>query len=154
VSAIFLGNAMRLTPHVPRHKSVSSGDWVRSTWYNCEAGSGDITFLPNLEWSGKVMVLEMPRRESTPERWRAALARARKEGVEVRQLVGSGGWIATSGTNQRAAYELDVTGGVVHGCACPAALHDDPVCKHRAAYWVALGIVDPAQIESISPVAA
>ncbi len=59
------------------------------------------------------MVLGMPRRESTPERWRAALARARKEGVEVRQLVGSGGWIATSGTNQRAAYELDVTGGVV-----------------------------------------
>ena len=29
----------------------------------------------------------------------------------------------------------------------PAALHDDPVCKHRAAYWVALGIVDPNQIE-------
>ncbi|MBW3631859.1 MAG: hypothetical protein KY456_02405 [Chloroflexi bacterium] len=100
------------------------------------------------------MVLGMPRRESTPERWQAALARARKEGVEVRQLVGSGGWIATSGTNQRAAYELAVTGGIVHGCACPAALHDDPVCKHRAAYWVALGIVDPAQIESVSPIAA
>jgi hypothetical protein len=33
-------------------------------------------------------------------------------------------------------------------------MHDDPVCKHRAAYWVALGIVDPAQIESISPIAA
>jgi hypothetical protein len=110
--------------------------------------------LPNLEWSGEIMVVGMPRRESTPERWRAALARARKEGVEVRQLVGSGGWIATSGTNQQAAYELDVTGGVVHGCACPAALHDDPVCKHRAAYWVALGIVDPAQIESLNPIAA
>ena len=100
------------------------------------------------------MVEETTRRASTPRRWQAALTRARKEGVEVRQLVGSGGWIATSGTDRRAAYELDVTGGVVHGCACPAALHDDPVCKHRAAYWVALGIVDPALIEAIEPIAA
>jgi hypothetical protein len=98
------------------------------------------------------MILEHPRRESTPERWQAALTRARKEGIEVRQLVGSGGWIATSGTNQRAAYELEVTSGIVHGCACPAASHEDPVCKHRAAYWVALGILDPARIEAISPV--
>jgi hypothetical protein len=74
------------------------------------------------------MAEETHRRASTPERWQAALVRARKEGVEVRQLVGSGGWIATSGTDRRAAYELDVTGGIVHGCACPAALHDDPVC--------------------------
>ena len=100
------------------------------------------------------MAQEMTRRASTPERWQAALARARKEGVEVRQLVGSGGWIATSGTDRRAAYELDVTSGVVHGCACPAALHDDPGCKHRAAYWGALGVVDPAQIEAVSPIAA
>jgi hypothetical protein len=100
------------------------------------------------------MVLGITRRESTPERWQAALARARKEGVEVRQLVGSGGWIATSGTNQRVAYELEVTGGIVHGCACPAASHDDPVCKHRAAYWLALGIVDPTYIEVEQPVAA
>lgn len=89
------------------------------------------------------MNLEKSRRESTPERWQAALKRARKEGIEIRQLVGSGGWIATSGTDTRTAYELEVTGGVVHGCACPAAAHDDPVCKHRAAYWVALGILDP-----------
>jgi hypothetical protein len=83
-------------------------------------------------------------REATPERWRAAIARARKEGVEVRQLVGSGGWIATSGTNRRAAYELEVTAGYVHGCACQAAAFDDPVCKHRAAFWLAAGIADPA----------
>ncbi len=100
------------------------------------------------------MTRELPRRESTPERWQAALARARKEGVEVRQLVGSGGWIATSGSDRRAAYELEVTSGIVHGCACPAALHDDPVCKHRAAYWGALGVVDPVQIESMDPLAA
>jgi hypothetical protein len=100
------------------------------------------------------MIPEPTRRDSTPERWRAALARARKEGVEVRQLVGSGGWIATSGTNRRAAYELEVTGGIVHGCACPAASFDDPVCKHRAAYWLAIGIVDPTQIELAAPIAA
>ncbi len=92
------------------------------------------------------MVLMIPRRAATPARWRAALNRARSEGVEVRQLVGSGGWIATSGTNPRAAYELDVTAGIPHGCACPAAAHDDPVCKHRAAYWIALGILDPERI--------
>ncbi|MBA2595485.1 MAG: hypothetical protein H0V00_02555 [Chloroflexia bacterium] len=100
------------------------------------------------------MILRIPRRKSTPERWQAALARARNEGVEVRQLVGSGGWIATSGTDRQLAYELAVTGGVVHGCACPAALHEDPVCKHRAAYWVSLGVVDPEQIDTVSPLAA
>jgi len=94
------------------------------------------------------MDVSISRRESTPRRWQAAIARAQKEGVEVRQLVGSGGWIATSGTNVRAAYELDVTAGYVHGCACPAASFDDPVCKHRAAYWLALGIIDPSRIES------
>jgi len=92
------------------------------------------------------MVAEMSRRESTPERWQAALSRARKEGIEVRQLVGSGGWIATSGTDRRAAYELEVTAGVVHGCACPAAAHDDPVCKHRAAFLSAVGIADPFRL--------
>jgi hypothetical protein len=124
-------------------------------WYTTGVESGLISFLPNLEMTRKTtMAEETTRRASTPQRWQAALTRARREGVEVRQLVGSGGWIATSGTDRRAAYELDVTGGVVHGCACPAALHDDPVCKHRAAYWVALGIVDPAQIEAIEPIAA
>jgi hypothetical protein len=82
-------------------------------------------------------------REATPERWRAAMRRAEKEGIEVRQLMGSGGWIATSGTDRRAAYELEVTRGIVHGCACPAALHDDPVCKHRAAFWAARGVQEP-----------
>lgn len=88
------------------------------------------------------MVAENPRRASTPDRWRAALARAKKEGIEVRQLAGSGGWIATSGANHDAAYELEVTAGVVHGCACQAAQHDDPVCKHRAAFMAAAGVWD------------
>ncbi|MCA9864639.1 MAG: hypothetical protein R2853_10645 [Thermomicrobiales bacterium] len=87
------------------------------------------------------MVAQAPRRrrEASPERWRAALNRAEKEGIEIRQLVGSGGWIATSGQDRHAAYELDVTAGMVHGCACPAAQHDDPVCKHRAAFLAEFG---------------
>ena len=83
-----------------------------------------------------------PRREASPERWRAALGRAEQEGIEIRQLVGSGGWIATSGRDRRSAYELEVTAGVVHGCACPAAQHDDPVCKHRAAFLAEFGGFD------------
>lgn len=83
-----------------------------------------------------------PRREATPARWRAALARAEKEGIEIRQLVGSGGWIATSGADRHSAYELEVTAGVVHGCACLAAQHDDPVCKHRAAFLAEFGGLD------------
>ena len=94
------------------------------------------------------------RRQSTSERWKAAMARARKEGVEVRQLVGSGAWIATSGSDPHGAYELAVTAGIVHGCACQAASHNDPVCKHRAAFWVALGIDDPNRMEALSPLAA
>jgi hypothetical protein len=94
------------------------------------------------------------RRESSLERWQLAARRARKEGIEARQLVGSGGWIATSGTDRRAAYELAVTSGVVHDCACPAALHSDPVCKHRAAYWIAIGIDDPSRMEELSFIAA
>ena len=96
------------------------------------------------------MALTMPRKSSTPERWKAALHRALTEGVEVRQLVGSGGWIATSGTNPHTAYELDVTAGIPYGCACPAASFDDPVCKHRAAYWLARGVLDPTRIPSLS----
>ena len=94
------------------------------------------------------------RRESSLVRWQSAVNRARNEGVEARQLVGSGGWIATSGTDRRAAYELAVTSGIVHDCACPAALHDDPVCKHKAAYWIAMGIDDPSRIEELSLIAA
>ena len=100
------------------------------------------------------METRLQRRQSTLPRWQSAVARARKEGIEARQLVGSGGWIATSGSDQRAAYELAVTGGIVHDCACPAALHDDPVCKHRAAYWIAMGIDDPLRIEELSQIAA
>lgn len=80
-------------------------------------------------------VMTRRNRLATPERWQAALKRAIFAGIEVRQLAGSGQWIATSGSNPDGAYETD---GVE--CTCAAALlGGDPVCLHRAAYWYALG---------------
>ena len=83
-----------------------------------------------------------PRRVATPERWQLALARALAENIQVRQLAGSGQWIATSGTDAGAAYALAITNGVAHGCECPAGENNDPVCKHRAAFYHAIGVLD------------
>lgn len=73
----------------------------------------------------------MFRRMSRPDsftRWSAALGRARREGVSVRQLTASGAWIATSASDPHSAYEVSV-----YRCTCKAAeFGDDPVCKHRA----------------------
>ncbi len=75
-----------------------------------------------------------PVRRATPERWQAALKRALAEGVQVRQLAGSGAWVATSGSDPASAYL--VTGD---SCECQAAEHGDPICKHRASFWHAQG---------------
>ena len=82
-------------------------------------------------------------RQATPARWQAALRRALAEGVQVRQVVGSGLWVATSGTDAAKAYAVAVSGDVAHGCDCPAGLNDDPVCKHRALWWHLAGLLDP-----------
>lgn len=66
-------------------------------------------------------------RPSTLERWQAALARAHEEGIDLRQLVGSGAWIATSASDVTAAFMV-----TEHSCECFAAEFSDPVCKHRA----------------------
>lgn len=80
------------------------------------------------------MIATRPPRANTPERWRAALKRAMSEGVEVRQLQGSGLWIATSASDPNTAYEVSPW-----ECECQAGQFDDPVCKHRAALLVKLG---------------
>lgn len=91
------------------------------------------------------MATTMIRRQQTasPARWQAALARAIAEGVQVRQLAGSGAWIATSGQDATVAYQVAVSGGVAHGCDCPAGEHGDPVCKHRALWDHLAGLLDP-----------
>jgi hypothetical protein len=82
-------------------------------------------------------------RTSSPARWRKAAERAAAEGVQVRQLAGSGQWIASSGSDNTVAYEVEVTGNVAHGCGCLAGLNNDPVCKHRAAFYLLIGALDP-----------
>ena len=79
------------------------------------------------------------RRANTPDRWQAALQRALLEGVQVRQLAGSGAWVATSSTDPGAAYEV-----TPWTCECQAGQYDDPVCKHRAALHLRLGRLQPA----------
>jgi hypothetical protein len=84
-------------------------------------------------------------RPNTASRWRAALARARQEGISVRQLAASGAWIATSATDRYTAYEVSI-----HRCTCKAAeFGSDPVCKHRAALRVQLGI--PLTFDAVPP---
>jgi hypothetical protein len=82
-------------------------------------------------------------RTGSPARWMKAAERAVAEGVQVRQLAGSGQWIASSGSDSTVAYEVEVTGNVAHGCGCLAGLNNDPVCKHRAAFYLLIGALDP-----------
>ena len=82
-------------------------------------------------------------RTNSAARWMKAAERAVAEGVQIRQLAGSGQWIASSGSDAAVAYEVDVTGNVAHGCGCLAGLNDDPVCKHRAAFYLLIGALEP-----------
>ncbi len=82
--------------------------------------------------------LRRANRTNTPDRWQAALRRALVEGVQVRQLAGSGAWVATSSSDPGAAYEV-----TPWTCECQAGQHDDPVCKHRAALHLRLGRLRP-----------
>lgn len=84
-------------------------------------------------------------RTSTPARWIKAAERAVAEGIQIRQLAGSGAWVASSGSDANAAYEVEVTDNIAHGCSCLAGLNDDPVCKHRAAFYLLIGSlsIDP-----------
>ena len=82
------------------------------------------------------------RRQNRPERWMKAAERAVHENIQIRQLAGSGAWIAMSGSDPAVAYEVEVTGNVAHGCGCLAGLNGDPVCKHRAAFYLLIGAID------------
>src|SRR5919112_153740 len=93
-----------------------------------------------------------PPRASTPERWQAAADRAHAEGIEVRKVIDSGAWVATSGRDSAVAYTLDVTGNIAHGCGCLAGLNDDPVCKHRAMFYVLIGALTPTPATHQCPV--
>lgn len=92
-------------------------------------------------------------RQATPARWRKAVERAVSGNIQVRQLAGSGAWIATSGSDASTADELEVTGDVAHGGNCLAGLNGDPCCKHRAAFYLAVGLLDPEPEPPAAPAA-
>ena len=91
-------------------------------------------------------------RANTPARWQAALRRALREGVEVRQLAGCGMWVATSSSQAGTAYEV-----TPWECECHAGQFGDPVCKHRAALRERLGALhlgdEPEPPTSAAPAA-
>jgi len=82
------------------------------------------------------MVQSFVSRRESLDRWTAALKRAQNNGVHVYRIESTGQFIATPGTTVTTAYATD---GV--SCECAAAVHGDPVCQHRAAYWAAQGML-------------
>lgn len=82
-------------------------------------------------------------RQASPERWARAAQRAIDECIEVRQINANGMWTASSGSDPKLAYILEIVAGVVRSCSCPAGEFGDPCCKHAARYYLDAGILDP-----------
>jgi hypothetical protein len=93
-------------------------------------------------------------REATPARWVRAAQRAIDEHIEVRQINANGMWTASSGSNPKVAYVLEIVAGVVRSCSCPAGAYGDPCCKHAARYYLDAGLLDPDGGPSAPAVAA
>ncbi|HEV2123191.1 MAG TPA: hypothetical protein VGW38_10505 [Chloroflexota bacterium] len=74
------------------------------------------------------------RRAADAAKWTELFSKAVREGVQVRQT-GSGLWIATSGTDRRAAYVVSL-----HECECPGHANHG-YCKHRAMLAWTLGVL-------------
>jgi hypothetical protein len=90
-----------------------------------------------------VSPISRPRRQASPERWQRAVERAVAEHIEVRQINSNGMWTASSGTDPKVAYVLEIVAGVVRSCSCPAGAYGDPCCKHAARYYLDAGLLDP-----------
>ena len=81
-------------------------------------------------------------RTASPERWQRAAERALAESISVRQVNASGMWVANSSTHANVAYVLEITGSLVQSCSCPAGTFGDSCCKHAAAYYLAVGLLE------------
>lgn len=83
----------------------------------------------------------MDKRHAAEEaaRWQRAFDRVGREHIRVVALPGTGAWIAT-GSRPGAVYQLGVQGNLATSCSCAAGQAGDPVCKHKAAYYVLLGV--------------
>ena len=64
------------------------------------------------------------------------------EGISVRQVNASGMWVANSGSQDKVAYLLEITGSVVQSCSCPAGTFGDPCCKHAARFYLDAGLLE------------
>ena len=82
-------------------------------------------------------------RQAAPERWEKAAQRAIAEHIDVRQVNANGMWTATSGSDPKVAYVLEIVAGVVRSCSCPAGEFGDPCCKHAARYSLDAGLLGP-----------
>ncbi len=78
--------------------------------------------------------MQRTRRPADTAKWAGLFGKAVREGVEVRQT-GSGAWIATSGTDRRAAYVVNLG-----ECECPGHTYHG-YCKHRAMLAWTLGVL-------------
>ncbi|HEV2108520.1 MAG TPA: hypothetical protein VGR16_09690, partial [Thermomicrobiales bacterium] len=76
----------------------------------------------------------MAQKIATPAKWTELFSKAVRETVNVRQL-GSGAWIATSGTDRRSAYVVSLD-----ECECPGHEYHG-YCKHRAMLAWTLGVL-------------
>lgn len=77
-------------------------------------------------------------RKATPARWQMALARALAGNYRMlTDVAGESAYVFAAG-GDGTLYHTD---GV--SCDCQAGQHDDPVCKHRALFWHAQGLLEP-----------
>ncbi len=81
-------------------------------------------------------------RHASPEQWQKAAQRAIAVHIEVWQVNENGMWVATSGSDPKVAYLLEIRNAVVT-CSCPAGEFGDPCCKHAARYYLDAGLLDP-----------
>jgi hypothetical protein len=90
---------------------------------------------------GQVQARYATNRQASPARWQRAAQRAIAERISVRQVNTSGMWVASSGSDPTLAYLVEITNGVAHSCTCPAGDYGDPVCKHRARFYLDAGVL-------------
>ncbi len=101
-----------------------------------------------------VTATRQPRRPraATPERWAAALARARANHLALFVLGGDARfWAVTSATKPGVAYTVSVVPGQSVNCICDAGRHGDPVCQHKAAVLDRLGLLPRPPAPVIAP---
>jgi hypothetical protein len=111
---------LAVTAEVP----IQTGDVVTP-----EAASEDVEVSPTPAGqcrSASTRLIRAPActRIKNLARWMKAAKRTVPEGIRVRRLAGSGGWIARSGSDATVTDEVEVTGDVVYGCGCLADFYE------------------------------